>query len=155
MERVLDPESLEIFDRKINHTLQALEEAARRVADREQKARDPEARGGKSLLHRNLASLTPDEVQRMRTVVRRLAERLKSRLSRRRKVRRRGKLSVRRTLRKNLSTGGEPYQLVFRARRPERPEIVVLCDVSDSVRNVSPLMPQLVHPPQEPYARVR
>jgi uncharacterized protein with von Willebrand factor type A (vWA) domain len=154
-QRGLDPEALELVSRKVSHTLQALEEAARRVADREQKARDPEQKGAQSLLHRNLASLTPDEVQRMRSVVRRLAERLKARLSRRRKVRRRGKLSVRRTLRKNLSTGGEPYQLVFRSRRPERPEIVVLCDVSDSVRNVSRLMLQFVYTLQELYARVR
>ncbi len=153
--RGLDPEQLEMVSKRVSQTLQGLEEAARRVADREQKARDPESRGDKSLLHRSIASLTPDEVMRMRTVVRRLAERLKARLSRRRKVRRRGKLSVRRTLRKNLSTGGEPYKLVFRARRPERPEIVVLCDVSDSVRNVSRLMLQFVYTLQELYARVR
>jgi len=91
----------------------------------------------------------------MHATVRRLAERLKTRLSRRRKVRRRGQLNVRRTLRKNLSTGGEPFKLVFRARRPERPEIVVLCDVSDSVRNVSRLMLQFVYTLQELYARVR
>ncbi len=154
-ERGLDPEALELVSKKASHTLQALEEAARRVADREQKARDPEQKGAQTLMHRSLSSLTPDEVQRMRTVVRRLAERLKARLSRRRKVRRRGKLSVRRTLRKNLSTGGEPYRLVFRARRPERPEIVVLCDVSDSVRNVSRLMLQFVYTLQELYSRVR
>ena len=154
-ERGFDPARLELVSRKTSQTLKALEEASRRVADREQKARDPESRGDKSLLHRSIASLSADEVQRMRTVVRRLAERLKARLSRRRKVRRRGKLSVRRTLRKNLSTGGEPYKLVFRGRRPERPEIVVLCDVSDSVRNVSRLMLQFVYTLQELYARVR
>jgi uncharacterized protein with von Willebrand factor type A (vWA) domain len=154
-ERGLDPDVLELVSKKASQTLQALEEAARRVADREQKARDPEQKGTQSLLHRNISSLTADEVQRMRSVVRRLAERLKARLSRRRKVRRRGKLSVRRTLRKNLSTGGEPYRLVFRARRPERPEIVVLCDVSDSVRNVSRLMLQFVYTLQELYSRVR
>jgi uncharacterized protein with von Willebrand factor type A (vWA) domain len=154
-ERGLDPESVELVNRKASQALRALEEAARRVADREQKARDPEQKGDKSLLHRSLASLTPDEVQRMRSVVRRLAERLKARLSRRRKVRRRGQLNVRRTLRRNLSTGGELYKLVFRARRLERPEIVVLCDVSDSVRNVSRLMLQFVYTLQELYARVR
>ena len=154
-QRGMDAGQVEQASRKVSRTLQALEEAARRVADREQRVRDPEARGDRSLLHRNLASLTPDEVRRMRTVVRRLAERLKTRLSRRRKVRRRGQLSVRRTLRKNLSTGGEPYKLVFRSRRPERPEIMVLCDVSDSVRNVSRLMLQFVYTLQELYARVR
>ena len=154
-ERGLDPARLELVSRHISDTIKALEEAARRAVDREQKARDPESRGEKSLVHRSLASLTPDEVQRMRAVVRRLAERLKARLSRRRKVRRRGHLSVRRTLRKNLATGGAPFKLVFRARRPERPEIVVLCDVSDSVRNVSRLMLQFVYTLQELYARVR
>lgn len=154
-ERGLDPASLELVSRKVSHTLQALEDAARRVADREQKARDPEQKGDGTLLHRNLASLTPAEVDRMRGIVRRLAERLKARLSRRRKVRRRGQLSVRRTLRRNLAHGGEPAVLVFRNRRPERPEIVVLCDVSDSVRNVSRLMLQFVYTLQELYARVR
>ena len=154
-ERGLDPESVELVNRKASQALRALEEAARRVADHEQKTRDPEQKGDKSLLHRSLASLTPDEVQRMRSVVRRLAERLKARLSRRRKVRRRGQLNVRRTLRRNLSTGGELYKLVFRSRRLERPEIVVLCDVSDSVRNVSRLMLQFVYTLQELYARVR
>ncbi|TMA16655.1 MAG: VWA domain-containing protein, partial [Deltaproteobacteria bacterium] len=91
----------------------------------------------------------------MRGVVRRLAERLKARLSRRRKARRKGALSVRRTLRKNLSTGGFPAKLVFRSRRAERPEVLVLCDVSDSVRNVSRLMLQFVYTLQELYARVR
>jgi len=151
----LDPGELELLGKRSSQALQALEEAARRVADHEQKARDPQSRGDQSLLNRSLASLTPDEVQRMRAVVRRLAERLKTRLSRRRKARRRGQLSVRRTLRKNLSTGGDPYKLVFRARRPERPEILVLCDVSDSVRNVSRVMLQFVYTLQELYARVR
>jgi uncharacterized protein with von Willebrand factor type A (vWA) domain len=153
--RGADRDTLDRARLHVDKTLEALEDAARRVAEKEQRARDREEKGDKSLLHRNLHSLTADEVQRMRSVVRRLAERLKSRLSRRRKVRRRGKLSVRRTLRKNLSTGGEPYKLVFRARRPERPEIVVLCDVSDSVRNVSKLMLHFVYSLQEIYALVR
>jgi uncharacterized protein with von Willebrand factor type A (vWA) domain len=153
--KALPENAVELAGKHTSQVLKALEEAARRVAEREQKARDPEQKADQSLMHRSLASLTPDEVQKMRTVVRRLAEKLKARLSRRRKVRRRGKLSVRRTLRKNLSTGGEPYRLVFRARRPERPEIIVLCDVSDSVRNVSRLMLQFVYTLQELYARVR
>src|SRR5216683_1312854 len=150
-----DPTHLEVVSRRVSQTLKALEEAARRVAEREQKARDPEQKGESGLLQRNLAALTPAEVERMRAVVRRLAERLKTRLTRKRKVRRRGVLSVRRTLRKNLETGGFPARLVFRSKRPERPEILVLCDVSDSVRNVSRLMLQFVYTLQELYARVR
>ena len=153
--RGLDPAALELVAQRTSHTLQQLEEAARRVADREQRARDPEKRGDSPLRSRNLSSLTPQEIDRMREVVKRLAEKLKARLSRRRKVRRRGQLSVRRTLRKNLSNGGIPAALVFRTKRPERPEIVVLCDVSDSVRNVSRLMLQFVYTLQAHYSRVR
>jgi len=43
-ERGLDASQLELASRRVSQTLQALEEAARRVADREQKARDPESR---------------------------------------------------------------------------------------------------------------
>ncbi len=152
-QRGFDSQKLEIVGKQVSHTLQQLEEAARRVADREQKARDPDQQG--TVSQKNLATLTPAEVEKMRTVVRRLAERLKARLSRRRRQKRRGQLSVRRTLRKNLRYGGVPVKLVFRSKRPERPEIVVLCDVSDSVRNVSRLMLQFVYTLQELYARVR
>jgi uncharacterized protein with von Willebrand factor type A (vWA) domain len=152
-QRGFDAQKLEIVSKQVSHTLQQLEEAARRVADREQKARDPDQQG--TVSQKNLATLSPAEVEKMRTVVRRLAERLKARLSRRRRQKRRGQLSVRRTLRKNLRYGGVPVKLVFRSKRPERPEIVVLCDVSDSVRNVSRLMLQFVYTLQELYARVR
>ncbi len=154
-EQGFDPAGLEAVSRQTSHTLRELEEAARRVAERELQQRDPERRAQGDLAFRNINSLTPGEVDRMRTLVRRLAERLKARLSRRRKVKRRGQLSVRRTIRKNLVNGGVPAQLVFRTRRPERPDIVVLCDVSDSVRNVSRLMLHFVYTLQELYARVR
>jgi len=153
--RGVDPAAIEAVERQNELSLRALEEAARRIAEREQRLRDPAARGETGLAQRSLASLTPQEIERMRALVQRLAEKLKERLSRRRKVRRKGALSVRRTLRKNLALGGLPAQLVFRRKRPERPEIAVLCDVSDSVRNVSRLMLQFVYTLQAHYARVR
>src|SRR5207237_1061348 len=148
-------DGLEVVSRRTSFTLRELEEAARRVAERELQARDPERRAQGDLAFRNLNALTPAEVDKMRVLVRRLAEKLKARLSRRRKTRRRGQLSVRRTLRKNLVNGGIPAQLVFRQRRPERPDVVVLCDVSDSVRNVSRLMLHFLYSLQALYARVR
>jgi hypothetical protein len=48
-----------------------------------------------------------------------------------------------------------PMVPVFRARRPQRPEVVVLCDVSESVRNVSRLMLLFTHTLQSLFARVR
>lgn len=156
-EKGFDPSKIERVSKRLEEAVEALEDAARRAADLEQQARDREkiAKDADSAAHRNLASLSPAELAKMRDSVKRLAEKLKSRISRRRKERRRGQLHVRRTLRMNLSSGGIPAKLAFRQKRPERPDIVVLCDVSDSVRNVSRLMLQFVHTLQSLYARVR
>jgi uncharacterized protein with von Willebrand factor type A (vWA) domain len=43
----------------------------------------------------------------------------------------------------------------FRRRRPQRPELVVLCDVSESVRNASRMMLLFMHSLQSLFARVR
>ena len=91
----------------------------------------------------------------MEVAVRRLAERLRARLVRRERSRRRGALAVRRTLRRNLGLGGFPARLVFRQRRPERPEVVVLCDVSESVRHVTRLMLLFLYTLQSLFTRVR
>jgi hypothetical protein len=99
--------------------------------------------------------LSREEVVRTETAVRRLADRLKARLVRRERSRRRGALAARRTLRKNLALGGFPARLVFRQRRPERPDVVVLCDVSESVRHVTRLMLLFLYTLQSLFTRVR
>jgi uncharacterized protein len=68
---------------------------------------------------------------------------------------RRGALAIRRTLRANLGAGGVPARLVFRARRPKRPEVMVLCDLSDSVRHVARLMLLFLHTLQSLFSGVR
>jgi uncharacterized protein len=45
--------------------------------------------------------------------------------------------------------------LAFRDKRPERPEVLVLCDISDSVRNASRLMLLFSYTLQSLFARVR
>ncbi|HEU4384664.1 MAG TPA: VWA domain-containing protein [Anaeromyxobacteraceae bacterium] len=152
-ERGLDPAALELVSERLALTLRAVEEAARRWAELEQRSRA--VRRHESFATRSLASLTPEEIARTETAVRRLAERLKSRLVKRERSRRRGTLSVRRTLRRNLGLGGVPARLAFRHRRPERPDVVVLCDVSDSVRHVSRMMLLFLYTLQSLFTRVR
>jgi uncharacterized protein with von Willebrand factor type A (vWA) domain len=130
-----------------------VEEAARAEAQRKAKARVPKLRGGPS--SQAFSALSPQELLRAQTAVRRLAEKLKSRLLRRERHTRRGALDVQRTLRRNLPWGGIPMVPVFSDRRPKRPDIVVLCDVSESVRNVSQLMLAFMHTLQSLVVRVR
>src|SRR5208337_5097979 len=47
------------------------------------------------------------------------------------------------------------FKLRFEKRKKEKPQVVVLCDVSDSVRNASRFMLQFVYSLQDLYSRVR
>jgi uncharacterized protein len=148
------PRALDLVSGRLRAVLDALENVARRYAQIEQVAR-AEARRRRSLAPAGFAALTRDDVARMESAVKRLAERLKARLASRERARRGGALHVRRTLRRNMGLGGLPARLAFRRRRPDRPDVVVLCDVSDSVRHVSRLMLLFVHTLQSLFTRVR
>ncbi len=151
--RGLSAAGLDVVSRQLAAALRGVEEAARREVERQAKARLRRTDG--PLAERNLQGLSRAELAQAEAAVRKLAERLKARLVRRERSRRKGTLNVRRTLRRNLVWGGVPMVPRFRSRRPERPELVVLCDVSDSVRNVSRLMLLFMHTLQSLFARVR
>lgn len=141
-----------LVSRELSAKLRAVEEAAREyVRARAKLARKAERSPGS----RPFDDLSREELERVQVAVRRLAERLRSRLVEKERSRRRGRLNVRRTLRRNMALGGVFAELVFRRKRRERPEIVVLCDVSDSVRNVARLMLLFVHTLQSRHAGVR
>ncbi|MFP6626433.1 MAG: VWA domain-containing protein [Deltaproteobacteria bacterium] len=107
------------------------------------------------LLEKSFYYLSPAEIRRMREAVAVLARRLKNIMSIRRKRTKRGRLDVKATLRASLEFGGTPFRIRYENKRRERPQVVILCDVSDSVRNVSRFMLQFVHSLQDMYSRVR
>ncbi len=109
----------------------------------------------RTLAERPFALLSEEEIARLRVEVQRLARKLRAQASLRPQVRKRGRLDVRRTIRRSLATGGVPMDLVERRKRVERPRLVVLCDVSDSVKNVSRFMLELVYTLQERFEKVR
>ncbi len=108
----------------------------------------------RSLADKPLAAMTEQEVASLRHEVIRLARMLRARVRQQPHRRRRGRLDLRRTLRRSLATGGIPFTLRFKSREPHKPRLVVLCDISDSVRNVSRFMLQLVYTLQELFDRV-
>jgi uncharacterized protein with von Willebrand factor type A (vWA) domain len=78
---------------------------------------------------------TSEEIEEAERVALLLARAIRYRLSRRRRPARRGDgIDLRRTIRRNLQKGGEPLELLRRGR-PDRPvNIVVLLDVSGSMK---------------------
>jgi uncharacterized protein with von Willebrand factor type A (vWA) domain len=144
---------LEVVSRHLSVALRTVEEAARSEVARESKARLTGS--GTGLADRQLHSMSRSEIELAQRAVRALGHKLKARLIRRQRSRKRGTLNPRRTLRKNLTTGGVPMVPAFRTRRPERPDVVVLCDVSDSVRTTSRLMLLLTYTLQTLFSKVR
>jgi uncharacterized protein len=152
-DRGLDPARLQLVAARLDEALRKVEDAARAFAEREASARA--LRGREEARRGPLTARGRDALARTETAVKRLAERLRSRLVRRERSRARGVLSVRRTLRRNLGLGGLPAELVFRRRRPARPDVIVLCDVSESVRHVTRLMLLFLYTLQSLFTRVR
>ncbi|MBB4855864.1 uncharacterized protein with von Willebrand factor type A (vWA) domain [Mycobacteroides chelonae] len=96
-----------------------------------------------------------EQLRNMRRVVQPLARMLASRLAARRRRAHTGQIDLRRTLRKSMSTGGVPIDVVQRKPRPARPELVVLCDVSGSVAGFSHFTLLLVDALRQQFSRVR
>ena len=107
------------------------------------------------LQEKSFYHLTEDEISRMREVVNRLAQRIKNVLSVRKKRIKRGKLDLHQTLRRNMARGGIPFEVIYKHRRKDRPKLVILCDVSSSVANVSRFMLQFMYGLQEAFTKIR
>jgi uncharacterized protein with von Willebrand factor type A (vWA) domain len=64
-------------------------------------------------------------------------------------------LDFRRTARASLQTGGVPLDLRYRPKRPRKPEIYVLCDVSSSVSSASTFFLSVVHALHDSFRKLR
>ncbi len=89
--------------------------------------------------------VTPDEAAELRRAAHSLGRKLAARLRIRGAGRQGGRLHVGATVRRSLTTGGVPFDPVFRRPRPHRPDVVVLADVSGSVATFARFTLQLVH----------
>lgn len=152
-----DPDA-ERMRRYLDRRLQDLRELLRATVRRELEARDVGRRerpGAEALAEKSFFYLTEDELRRMEEAVVRLARRLRNVVAVRRRHAKRGAFDSSATFRKNLQYGGVPFKIVFERKRREKPQVIVLCDVSDSVRNVSRFMLQFVYALQDLYTKVR
>ncbi|MQY08468.1 vWA domain-containing protein [Actinomadura macrotermitis] len=84
-----------------------------------------------------------------------LARRLATRLTQKQRAGKRGRLDFRRTVRASLGSGGVPLTTYHRPRRPHRPELVILCDASDSVTAFAHFTLLLTFALREQFSKVR
>lgn len=96
------------------------------------------------VLDRPFSMLTEDDMRQVRREVRRLAASLRTRLALRLRRQRTGQLDPKATLRANLKHGSVPFDLRHRDR-VRKPKVVVLCDISTSMRYCSEMMLSLLY----------
>ncbi len=100
-------------------------------------------------------SIDDRELAQVRHAVRRFAERLRGAARVRTRHALRGGVDAHRTLRQSLRTGGVPVQLVRKRRTRARAKVIVLCDVSDSVRLAARLLLEFTYSVQEMFESAR
>ena len=145
----------EVRDRIAAFRKMVTDEVRRRTAESRGREQVERSAVPKQVEQVEFLSAHAEQLARLRRTVHPLARRLAARLAVRRKHAKRGELDMRRTLRRSMSTGGVPVRPAYRSRRPGRPELVVLCDVSGSVAGFSHFTLLLVQALREQFSKVR
>ena len=151
----VDENLVDFLARRIDGIVANLPELLKRYMEREialQRGHDPRREPVHSAYDYRFSE---SERREMQEIVRRLGRRMRGARSYRRVVTRRGRINVARTLRQSLTYDGIPFTPVLTSQRNERPRIVVICDVSLSVRNTARFMLHLVYSLQALFEEVR
>ena len=148
----MSKERLEQIRELVQANQQALQEqlnrfAGQRIAENMSEAEPPEANLDE-LLNRPFRSLSDGDMDLLRKEVRRLANRLRTRIALRQKRAKTGQLDAKGTIRANLKHAGVPIDIKHKDRRL-KPKLVVICDISTSMRYCSELMLSLVYALQD------
>ena len=102
-----------------------------------------------------LTELEERHYDRMHFLIRKLVKRMNERYSRRRRRAKRGALDFKQTLRANMHHGGLLFDTRWKKKRMNRPDVVILCDVSRSMSTVVRFCLLMLYGLNEVVARVR
>jgi len=129
---------------------QLRQHAGQRIAENLAQRRPDQ--GLDELLNRPFNALSDQDMERLRKEIRRLAALLRSRIALRQKRAKTGQLDAKATIRANLKHGSVPIEIVHRDRTL-KPKLVVICDISTSMRYCSELMLSLVYGLQDQISK--
>ncbi|MEA2295317.1 MAG: uncharacterized protein QOE86_2956 [Solirubrobacteraceae bacterium] len=137
--------------------IRRFEQLLRRELERAQIERQQQMPPARPLndLDRALPSGPLQDLAAVHRVVTQLKRRLATQGHEARGHQRHAQVDVRRTMRASLQTGGVPVELKFKPKRPRRPEIYVLCDVSTSVTSASVFFLSVLHALHDAFRKMR
>ena len=142
----LDREQIQAFERHLRRELE------RALIERTSKM--PPSRP-LAELDRALPTSPTQDLAAVHRAVAQLKRRLATLGHEQRGRRRASVVDMRRTMRASLETGGVPLRLRYRPKRPRRPEIYVLCDVSTSVTSASVFFLSVLHALHDSFRKQR
>lgn len=165
LQRLAEREGVEDWEQALwRMEIQSRLDRLRRILEQEVRRRMVAERGAEEvadrilrvpLEERDFATITSDEVADVRRAVISLARRMATRLAKLRKQGLRGRLDMRKTFRKSLSSGGAMIDPQFKVRSRSRPDLVLICDVSGSVAAFTRFTLLLVACLQVQFPRIR
>jgi len=151
----MDKQRVEQMMRLMQANQQALEDqlrqfAGQRIADNLSEQRPDDSLD--ALLNRPFNALSDKDMEKLRKEVRRLASILRTRVALRLKRAKSGQLDAKNTIRANLKHGNVPIEIKHR-EHTLKPKLVVICDVSTSMRSCSELMLSLLYALQDQISK--
>jgi uncharacterized protein with von Willebrand factor type A (vWA) domain len=173
---ILRQMGIEALHREIDRLAQESEDSARRIAHQLEAAEEELLRSvgqyveqqfalygshGQEELYEDylkktrLSELEQRDLHRMHIVIQKMVKRLNDVHSRRRKAFRRGQLDFRHTLRSNITYDGVLFDIKWKKRKIDRPNVVALCDVSSSVSAVARFLLLFLYSLNRRLARIR
>jgi len=138
-------ERLQQIREMVQQNMQGMQEqiqqfAGERIAENlSERPRDAQARNIDNLMNRPFEALSDADKKLLQHEVQKLAAALRTRIALRQKRARKGQMDAKGTIRANLKYHGVPMEIKHR-NRIHKPKIVVICDVSTSMRFCSELM---------------
>jgi hypothetical protein len=138
----MDRERIEQIRGMVQQNMQAMQEQIKQFAGQriaENLSERPRSENIDSLMNRPFEALSDADKKLLQNEVKRLAAALRTRIALRQKRAKNGQMDPKATIRANLKYHGVPMEIKHK-NRVKKPKIVVLCDVSTSMRFCSELM---------------
>jgi uncharacterized protein with von Willebrand factor type A (vWA) domain len=151
----MDKERVDQLSKLLQANQKAMEDQLRQFAGQriaENMSENPPEDGLDSLMNRPFNALSDADMDRLRKEVQRLAAALKTRVTLRQKRAKSGQLDAKATIRANLKHGSVPIEIKHR-EKSLKPRLVVICDVSTSMRQCSELMLSLLYHLQDQISK--
>lgn len=151
----MDKKRAQELQQRMQANLSSLQDQIRQYAGEriaENMSQQPPEDGLDGLMNRPFSSLSERDMERLRKEVQRIAAALRTRIALRQKRSKNGQLDAKATIRANLKHGNVPIEIKHR-EHSLKPRLVVLCDISTSMRFCSELMLSLLYALQDQISK--